>query len=223
MLRDIFLIAQPPLLREEGKIRHSNIGPQPLTPVAKIFRNDVKQFSMPKRYTPSVPDELIEQKIYLIRGHKVMLDADLAGLYRVTTGNLNLAVRRNQRRFPQDFMFQLSRDEAQSLLLQNARAKGRGGRRTPPYAFTEQGVAMLSSVLNSERAVEVNITIMRAFVRLRAMLATHAGLARRLDELEQKYDEQFREVFEAIRELMTPEAVPPSRRIGFAKPQTHEE
>ena len=178
---------------------------------------------MLKRSTPSVPDELIEQKIYLIRGHKVMLDADLAGLYRVTTGNLNLAVRRNQRRFPEDFMFQLSREEAQSLLLQNARAKGRGGRRTPPYAFTEQGVAMLSSVLNSERAVEVNITIMRAFVRLRAMLATHAGLARRLDELEQKYDEQFREVFEAIRELMTPEPVPPSRRIGFTKTQIHEE
>ena len=178
---------------------------------------------MPKRSTPSIPDELIEQKIYLIRGHKVMLDADLAGLYRVTTGNLNLAVRRNQRRFPEDFMFQLSREETQSLLLQNARAKGRGGRRTPPYAFTEQGVAMLSSVLNSERAVEVNITIMRAFVRLRAMLATHAGLARRLNESEQKYDEQFREVFEAIRELMTPEPVPPSRRIGFAKTQTHEE
>jgi hypothetical protein len=171
---------------------------------------------MPRHSRPSVPDELIEQKIYLIRGHKVMLDADLAALYGVTTGNLNLAVRRNQKRFPEDFMFQLSREETRTLLLQNARAKGRGGRRTPPYAFTEQGVAMLSSVLNSERAIEVNITIMRAFVRLRAMLATHAELARRLDDLEQKYDEQFRVVFEAIRELMTPEPVPPSRRIGFA-------
>src|SRR5215468_7548442 len=175
---------------------------------------------MLKRSTPSVTDELIERKIYLIRGHKVMLDANLAELYGVTTGNLNLAVRRNQRRFPRDFMFQLTREEAQSLVLQNARAKGRGGRRTPPYAFTEQGVAMLSSVLNSERAIEVNITIMRAFVRLRAMLATHAELARRLDDLEQKYDEQFRVVFEAIRELMTPEPVPPSRRIGFAEGQT---
>src|SRR5438552_19079012 len=138
---------------------------------------------MPKHSPPSVPSELIEQKIYLIRGHKVMLDADLAELYRVTTGNLNLAVRRNLKRFPEDFMFQLSREETQSLLLQNARAKGRGGRRTPPYAFTEQGV--LSSVLNSERTIEVNIAIMRAFVRLRAMLATHADLARRLNELEQ--------------------------------------
>jgi hypothetical protein len=171
---------------------------------------------MPRHSKPSVPNELIEQKIYLIRRHKVMLDADLAELYGVTTGNLNLAVRRNQRRFPEDFMFQLSRKEAQSLLLQNARAKGRGGRRTPPYAFTEQGVSMLSSVLNSERAIEVNIAIMRAFVRLRVMLATHADLARRLADLEQKYDEQFRGVFEAIRELMDPEPVPPARRIGFA-------
>jgi hypothetical protein len=172
---------------------------------------------MTKRSPAAIPTELIEQKIYLIRGHKVMLDADLATLYGVTTGNLNLAVRRNPKRFPPDFMFQLSPKETQSLLLQSARAKSRGGRRTPPYAFTEQGVSMLSSVLNSERAIEVNIAIMRAFVRLRAMLATHADLARRLNELEQKYDEQFRIVFEAIRELMTPEPVPPSRRIGFAK------
>jgi hypothetical protein len=172
---------------------------------------------MTKRLPAAIPTELIEQKIYLIRGHKVMLDADLAMLYGVTTGNLNLAVRRNPKRFPPDFMFQLSPKEMQSLLLQSARAKSRGGRRTPPYAFTEQGVSMLSSVLNSERAIEVNIAIMRAFVRLRAMLATHADLARRLNELEQKYDEQFRVVFEAIRELMTPEPVPPSRRIGFAK------
>ena len=174
---------------------------------------------MPRHSRLPVPNELIEQKIYLIRGHKVMLDSDLAELYGVTTGNLNLAVRRNPKRFPNDFMFQLSLKETQSLLLQNARAKGRGGRRTPPYAFTEQGVSMLSSVLNSERAIEVNITIMRAFVRLRAMLATHADLARRLDELEQKYDDQFRVVFEAIRELMAPEPVPPSRRIGFTGKQ----
>src|SRR5262245_55290722 len=170
---------------------------------------------MPKHKSPALPDTLIEQNIYLIRGHKVMLDVDLARLYGVTTGNLNLAVRRNPKRFPGDFMFQLSGEETQSLLLQNARAKGRGGRRTPPYAFTEQGVSMLSSVLSSERAIEVNIAIMRAFVRLRAMLATHADLARRLNKLEQKYDEQFRVVFEAIRELMTEEPVPPSRRIGF--------
>lgn len=172
---------------------------------------------MTKHSPAAIPTELIEQKIYLIRGHKVMLDADLATLYGVTTGNLNLAVRRNPKRFPPDFMFQLSPAETQSLLLQSARAKRRGGRKTPPYAFTEQGVSMLSSVLNSDRAIEVNIAIMRAFVRLRAMLATHAGLARRLHELEQKYDEQFRDVFEAIHELMTPEPVPASRRIGFAK------
>jgi hypothetical protein len=171
---------------------------------------------MTKHAHAAIPSELIEQKIYLIRGHKVMLDADLATLYGVSTGNLNLAVRRNPKRFPKDFMFQLGPEETQSLLLQNARAKGRGGRRTPPYAFTEQGVSMLSSVLNSERAIEVNIAIMRAFVRLRAMLATHADLARRLNDLEQKYDEQFRVVFEAIRELMAPEPLPPSRRIGFA-------
>src|SRR5205814_3659838 len=164
--------------------------------------------TMPRSSPPVVPSELIEQKIYLIRGHKVMLDSDLAELYDVTTGNLNLAVRRNPKRFPEDFMFELSRKETQSLLLQNARAKGRGGRRTPPFAFTEQGVSMLSSVLNSERAIEVNIAIMRAFVRLRAMLATHADLARRLNELEQKYDEQFRVVFEAIRELMAPSQCP---------------
>src|SRR5215831_4879435 len=170
---------------------------------------------MGKHPSAAIPSEIIEQKIYLIRGHKVMLDADLASLYRVTTGNLNLAVRRNPKRFPSDFMFQLNRKETESLLLQNARAKGRGGRRTPPYAFTEQGVSMLSSVLTSERAIEVNIAIMRAFVRLRSMLATHADLARRLDQLEQKYDEQFRVVFDAIRELMTSEPVPPSRRIGF--------
>ena len=174
---------------------------------------------MAKHSKAALPAEVIEQKIYLIRGHKAMLDADLAELYGVTTGNLNLAVRRNPKRFPQDFMFQLSRQETQSLLLQNARAKGRGGRRTPPYAFTEQGVAMLSSVLNSERAIEVNITIMRAFVRLRSMLASHADLARRLEKLEQKYDDQLKDVFEAIREMMEPEPVPPARRIGFAGKQ----
>jgi len=174
---------------------------------------------MAKHSKAALPAEVIEQKIYLIRGHKAMLDADLAELYGVTTGNLNLAVRRNPKRFPQDFMFRLSRQETQSLLLQNARAKGRGGRRTPPYAFTEQGVAMLSSVLNSERAIEVNITIMRAFVKLRSMLASHADLARRLEKLEQKYDDQLKDVFEAIREMMEPEPVPPARRIGFAGKQ----
>src|SRR5690348_7152623 len=113
---------------------------------------------------PGVALELIERRIYLIRGQKIMLDRDLAELYGVTTGNLNLAVRRNALRFPEDFMFQLSADEAGSLLLHIARSKARGGRRTSPYAFTEQGVAMLSSILKTRRAVLVNIVIMRAFV-----------------------------------------------------------
>ena len=133
----------------------------------------------------SVPIELIERRIYLIRGQKVMLDSELAGLYRVTTGNLNLAVRRNVKRFPADFMFQLTKGEHNALLLQIARAKnGRGGRRTPAYAFTEHGVAMLSSVLNSERAVQMNILIVRAFVKVRELLASHKDLAERVERLE---------------------------------------
>lgn len=137
---------------------------------------------------PAVPIERIAQTIHLIRGHKVMLDYDLAHLYGVSTGNLNLAVRRNRRRFPDDFMFQLTADDLESLLLQFAIAKGRGGRRTRPYAFTEQGIAMFSSVLRSERALQVNIVIMRAFVKLRQVLSTHKNLALKLEELEGKYD-----------------------------------
>lgn len=164
-----------------------------------------------------VPSELIEKRIYLVRGQKVMLDSDLAELYGVTTGNLNLAVRRNKTRFPRDFMFQLTPEEAKSLLLQTARAKGRGGRRTPPYVFTEQGVAMLSSVLRSEHAVQVNIAIMRAFVRLRELLAVHKDLAHKIEALERKdaeHDAKFRVVFEAIQELLQ-DTPSPRRRIGF--------
>ena len=148
-----------------------------------------------------IPVEIIEKKILLIRGEKVMLDADLAELYEVETFNLNKAVKRNIDRFPQDFMFQLTKEEADSLRFQIGMSKkeGRGGRRYLPYAFTEQGVAMLSSVLNSERAVKVNVEIMRAFVRLRQMLASNAELARKLDALEMKYDHQFKVVFDAIR------------------------
>jgi hypothetical protein len=132
-----------------------------------------------------VPLETITRRIYLIRGQKVMLDSDLAELYQVTTGNLNLAVRRNTERFPEDFMFQLTKEETESLLLQSARAKtGRGGRQTPPYAFTEHGVAMLSSVLNSDRAVQMNILIIRAFIKMRELLATHKDLARKIERLE---------------------------------------
>lgn len=163
-----------------------------------------------------VQQEVIERKIYLIRGHKVMLDRDLAKLYGVETFNLNKAVKRNIDRFPEDFMFQLTREDAESLRFQIGMSKisGRGGRRYLPYAFTEQGVAMLSSVLKSNRAVRVNIAIMRAFVKLRQMLATHKDLAKKLEEMEKKYDAQFKVVFDAIRKLMTPPASK-RRKIGF--------
>ena len=144
-----------------------------------------------------------------------MFDRDLAGLYGVETKVLNRAVKRNLQRFPPDFMFQLTQDEAESLRCQIGTSnEGRGGRRYLPYVFTEQGVAMLSSVLNSERAITVNIEIMRAFVKLRELLASNTELARRLDELESKYDKQFKIVFVAIRQLM---AAPGKDRkeIGF--------
>jgi hypothetical protein len=162
-----------------------------------------------------LPAERIEQCILLIRDHRVMLDSDLAQLYGVPTRRLNEQVRRNIARFPADFMFQLTPEEADSLRSQSATSKGgRGGRRYAPLVFTEQGVAMLSSVLKSERAILVNIAIMRAFVKLRELLATHKELARKLEELEQKYDAQFKVVFDAIRQLMTPPEQP-RRRIGF--------
>ena len=162
----------------------------------------------------AIPIERITQAILLIRGHKVMLDADLADLYGVDTGALNRAVRRNPGRFPEDFMFQLSADEAEYLKCQSGISRW-GGRRSRPHAFTEQGVAMLSSVLRSERAVRVNVEIMRAFVHLRQMLSSHADLARKLEALEKKYDAQFKVVFDAIRELMAPPEAPRKRRIGF--------
>jgi hypothetical protein len=159
--------------------------------------------------------ERIEKTIYLIRGEKVMLDRDLALLYEVETKVLNRAVKRNLQRFPSDFMFKLTAKEAENLRCQfGTSSLSHGGRRYLPYVFTEQGVAMLSSVLNSERAILVNIEIMRAFVKLRQMLSSNAELSRRLDELESKYDKQFRVVFDAIRHLM---ATPTRNRteIGF--------
>lgn len=164
-----------------------------------------------------IPLDRIEKAIYLIRGHKVLLDTDLAELYGVETFNLNKAVKRNLERFPDDFMFQLTGEEWETLKFQIGMSKpqGRGGRRTPPYAFTEQGVAMLSSVLKSKRAARVNVEIMRAFVRLRRLLATHEDLARKLESLEKKYDKQFKIVFDAIRELMTPPVPRRKRQIGF--------
>jgi hypothetical protein len=163
-----------------------------------------------------IPVERIEKAILLIRGQKVMLDADLAELYGVETKMLVRAVKRNMDRFPADFMFQLSKEEFDNLRFHFGTSSDWGGRRYPPYAFTEQGVAMLSSVLHSQRAIQVNIEIMRAFIRLRQMLVSHVELARKLDALEKKYDAQFRQVFEAIRQLMAPPE-PKRRPIGFRK------
>lgn len=163
-----------------------------------------------------VPVERIERAILVIRGHRVLLDADLALLYEVEVKVLNQAVKRNIERFPADFMFQLTKDEAEILRSQVVTSSSWGGRRYQPYAFTEQGVAMLSSVLRSPRAVQVNIEIMRAFVRLRQMLQQNADLARKLAALEKKYDAQFKVVFDAIRQLMTPPGKP-KRRIGFGE------
>lgn len=161
-----------------------------------------------------VPVERIEKSILLIRGQKVMLDTDLAALYEVETRILLQAVKRNVRRFPDDFMFQLTNQEVRGLTSQIVISKTRGGRRTAPFVFTEQGVAMLSSVLHSERAVEVNIQIMRAFVKLREMVASHRDLAAKLEELERKYDCKFAVVFDALRQLME-ESETDRERIGF--------
>ena len=166
-----------------------------------------------------VPAERIERAIFLIRGHKVMLDADLAELYGVKTFNLNKAVKRNISRFPEDFMFQLTAEEAVSLRFQIGMSKprGRGGRRYLPYAFTEQGVAMLSSVLRSKRAILVNIAIMRAFVKLREMVSSNKELAAKLAELERRvggHDTKIQSLFEPIRQLMAP-AESKHGRIGF--------
>ena len=159
----------------------------------------------------------IERSILLVRGEKVILDYMLAAMYGVPTKVLVQAVRRNPHRFPSDFMYQLLPQEVSILRSQFVTSSSWGGRRRRPYAFTEQGVAMLSSVLRSDRAVQVNVEIMRAFVRLRRLLASHADLSRKLDELEKRYDSQFRVVFDAIRELMAPSVVPNERRIGFGR------
>ncbi|MDH4266087.1 MAG: ORF6N domain-containing protein [Deltaproteobacteria bacterium] len=166
-----------------------------------------------------IPVERIERSILLIRGQKVILNKDLAILYQVSTGNLNKAVSRNLGRFPEDFMFQLTEEEFTKLMFHFGRSTW-GGTRKLPRAFTEQGVAMLSSVLRSNRAVSVNIEIMRAFVRLRQMLSTNANLERRLNELEKKYDSQLKVVFDAIRQLMKkPE--PSKKWIGFHLKEQH--
>jgi hypothetical protein len=149
-----------------------------------------------------------------IRGHAVILDVDLATLYGVTVKRLNQQVTRNQDRFPEDFRFQLTESEWRSLRLQNATSNGRGGRRYMPYAFTEHGAIMAATVLNSPRAVQMSLAVVRAFVNLRRMALSVTGLARKVDELERKYDKQFKVVFDAVRRLMSPPESP-RKHIGF--------
>ena len=170
---------------------------------------------MGKESRSIIPVERIQKCICLIRGHKVLLDSDLAELYGVPTKRLNEQVRRNRERFPVDFMFQLTSDEAKRLRSQIATSKeGRGGRRYQPYAFTEQGVAMMSSVLRSRRAIEVNIAIMRTFVKLREILLTNVALRRKIESMERRYDEQFKLVFKVLSEMVMP-AHKPKTQIGY--------
>ena len=166
-----------------------------------------------------VSQELIQNKIFLIRGKKVVFDRDLAQLYGVTTGNLNKVVKRNIERFPMDFMFQLTKKEFTALRFQFGSLKRGGHSKYLPYAFTEHGILMLSSVLNSKRAIHVNIQIMRTFTKLREMLASHKELRKKIEEMERKYDYQFQVVFKAIKEILEP-SVSSKEKIGF-RPQAH--
>lgn len=173
-----------------------------------------------KQADVGLPIERIERRILQVREQKVMLDVDLAEMYGVTTGRLNEQVKRNASRFPVDFAFQLTADEVDALISQDAisNSPGRGGRRKLPWVFTEHGVLMLSSVLRSQRAVKVKIQIMRAFVKLREVMATHKDIARKITELERRHDshdENFRVVFDAIRQLLAPPPAKKKRRIGF--------
>ena len=164
----------------------------------------------------TIPDEVIINKIYLVRGQKIMLDKDLAALYGVTTGNLNKTVKRNIKRFPDDFMFQVTSEEFKNLIFQNGISTW-GGTRKMPYAFTEQGVAMLSGVLNSDRAIEVNILIIRIFTRLRELLLTNKDILLKLEQLEKKFaehDENIQLIFSALKQLIQ-EPPTPRRAIGF--------
>ena len=181
---------------------------------------------MKKQDYPMISLERLEKSIYLIRGEKVMLDEDLARLYQVRTKALVQAVKRNSERFPLDFMFQLTPQEYTSLRSQIVTSSGRAGRRALPYAFTEHGVAMLSSVLNSRRAIAVNIAIIRAFIRMRLEIVGNKNLEQRLSDIERRYDAQFKVVFNSIRELIkakpknsapTPSPFEKKRRIGFGR------
>jgi hypothetical protein len=165
-----------------------------------------------------LPDEVVMNKIYFMRGQKVMLDEDLAQLYQVATGRLNEQVKRNMNRFPKDFMFQLNKEEFENLKSQNATSSW-GGRRKLPYAFTEQGVAMLSSVLNSETAIRMNIQIIRVFTKMREMLLTHKDILLQLEKIETKlsrHDEDIALIFRYLKQLLNPPQ-PPRRKIGFRR------
>ncbi len=166
---------------------------------------------------PVAPVDRVLSAIHVIRGQRVMLDADLAALYGVSTKRLNEQVRRNRDRFPLDFMFQLTASEAANLRSQTATSRsGHGGRRFRPHAFTEHGAVMLASVLNTPIAVAASLQVVRAFIHLRGLLATHQDLARRLEEMEKKYDARFTVVFRAIKDLMAPPPAAPRKRIGFS-------
>lgn len=170
---------------------------------------------MPKE-SEAVPAIAIESRIYRLRKQNVMLDKDLAMLYQVETKALNRAVQRNLSRFPEDFMFQLTKEEFESLRYHFGTSKGgRGGTRYLPYAFTEQGIAMLSSVLNSERAIQVNIQIIRTFIKLRHLLREHKDLWQKVEEMEKKYDKQFKVVFDAIKNILEPPINESKKKIGF--------
>lgn len=182
-----------------------------------LYLNSKQQLEMVKnKATIIIPDEVIISKIYFIRGQKVMIDKDLAELYNVLTGNLNKAVKRNAKRFPKDFMFQLNEKEFKSLMFQNG-ISNRGGTRKMPFVFTEQGVAMLSSVLNSDRAIEVNIRIIRIFTKIRQVLSVHKDILIKLEHLEKQVlqnNDDIQSIFIALRQLIE-EPEPPREPIGF--------
>lgn len=210
------MIAPRPTYEEIALARSIRLNWPPITRGIPIATARV--MARGRRAKTVVVSERASRTIATVRGQSVMLDADLASLYRVDIKSLNQAVKRNRARFPSDFMFRLSAQEAASLRSQTVTLeRGRGRhRKYLPYAFTEQGVAMLSSVLRSSRAVHVNIEIMRAFIRLRHVVHPNGELAKKIARLEVKYDGQFRVVFQAIRELMTPPPVP-RRRIGYLR------
>ena len=185
--------------------------------MAQSTRKRAKQAeAVPETTVAVVPVERVERRILLIRGEKVLLDADLADLYGATTKRLNEQVRRNRDRFPADFMFQLTDEELAILRSQFATSRsGWGGRRYPPFAFTEHGAIMAANVLSSPRAIAASVMVVRAFVRLRQMLASHADLARKLEDLEKRYDVQFKQVFNAIRALMASPEDSEKSRIGY--------